>query len=99
MSGILIDNIFVVFGNQTFKQTVGIPMDTNCAPLLADLSLLFHDAEFIPKFLHEKSKPLVVAFNSIFRYIDDVLSINNDQLYSYVDSIYPSELEITKNTT
>jgi hypothetical protein len=35
-----------------------------------------------------------VAFNSTFRYIDDVLSINNDRFHSYVDSIYPSELEI-----
>jgi hypothetical protein len=39
-----------------------------------------------------------VAFNSTFRYFDDVLSINNDQFHSYVDSIYPSELEI-KDTT
>jgi hypothetical protein len=39
-----------------------------------------------------------VAFNSTFRYIDDVLSINNDQFHSYVDSIYPSELEM-KDTT
>jgi hypothetical protein len=35
-----------------------------------------------------------MAFNSTFRYIDDVLSINNDQFHSYIDSIYPSELEI-----
>jgi hypothetical protein len=39
MLGFLIDNIFVVFGNQIFQQTVGIPMGTNCAPLLADLFL------------------------------------------------------------
>jgi hypothetical protein len=40
--------------------------------------------------------------NSTFRYIDDVLSINNDQFHSYVDSIYPNELEIkdaTKSST
>jgi hypothetical protein len=35
-----------------------------------------------------------VAFNSIFRYIDGVSSINGDQFHSYVDSIYPNELEI-----
>jgi hypothetical protein len=41
-----------------------------------------------------------VAFKSTFRYIDDALhvSINNDQFHSYVDSIYPGELEI-KDTT
>jgi hypothetical protein len=35
-----------------------------------------------------------MTFNLTFRYIDDVFSINNDQFHSYVDSIYPSELEI-----
>jgi hypothetical protein len=39
-----------------------------------------------------------VVFNSTFRYIDDVLSINYDQFHSYIGSIYPSELEI-KDTT
>jgi hypothetical protein len=39
MLGFLIDNIFAVFGNQIFQQTVGIPMGTNCAPLFADLFL------------------------------------------------------------
>jgi hypothetical protein len=42
----LIDNIFVSFGGTLFQQVVGIPMGTNCAPLLTDLpepvSLTFH---------------------------------------------------------
>ena len=37
MLGFLIDNIYVVFGDQVFQQSVGIPMGINCAPLLADL--------------------------------------------------------------
>ena len=32
----LIDNIFVEFGGRIFQQIIGIPMRTNCAPLLAD---------------------------------------------------------------
>ena len=72
----LIDNIFVVFGNHVFQQSVGIPMGTHCAPLLADLFSYSYEAEFIQKLLHEKKKSLAVAFNSTFRYIDDVLSIN-----------------------
>jgi hypothetical protein len=39
-----------------------------------------------------------MAFNSTFRYIYDVLSINNDRFHSYVNFIYPSELDI-KDTT
>jgi hypothetical protein len=73
-------------------------MSTNCAPLLADLCLYFYKTEFIQKLLHEKNKLLAVAFNSTFRYIDDVLSIIKDQFHSHVDCIYPNELDI-KDTT
>jgi hypothetical protein len=69
-------------------------MGTNCTPLLADLFLYSYEGEFIQKLLHEKNKPLAVTFNSTCRYTDVVLSINNHQFHSYVDSIYPSELEI-----
>jgi hypothetical protein len=37
MIGSLEDNIYVVFGDQVFQQSVDIPIGTNCAPLLADL--------------------------------------------------------------
>ena len=33
----LLHNIFVKFGGRIFQQTIGIPMGTNCALLLADL--------------------------------------------------------------
>jgi hypothetical protein len=46
--GFLVDNIYVVFGDQIFKQSVGIPMNTNYAHLSADLSLYSNVAEFVP---------------------------------------------------
>jgi hypothetical protein len=46
----LIDNIFVLFGGRVFQQTVGIPMGTNCAPLLADLFLYSYEEDFIQGF-------------------------------------------------
>jgi hypothetical protein len=43
--GFLVDNIYVVFGDQAFQQSVGIPMGTNnCAPLLADLFSYSYEA-------------------------------------------------------
>ena len=42
----LIDNIFVQFGGRLFRQVIGIPMGTNCAPLLADLFLYSYENEF-----------------------------------------------------
>jgi hypothetical protein len=35
----LIDSISIIFGERVFPQTFGIPMGTNCAPLVADLFL------------------------------------------------------------
>ena len=43
----LIDNIFVQFGGRLFRQVIGIPMGTNCAPLLADLFLYSYENEFL----------------------------------------------------
>jgi hypothetical protein len=41
---------------------------------------------------------LAVSFNHTFRYIDDVLSINNHNSHNYVHLIYTDELEIKDNT-
>ena len=35
----LLDNIYIRFSTKLYKQIVGIPMCTNCAPLVADLFL------------------------------------------------------------
>ena len=92
MLDFLIDNIFVTFGGRVFQQTVGIPMGTNCAPLLADLFLYYYEADFMQELLRKKDKKLALS------YIDDVLSLNNSKFGDYVEHIYPIELEI-KDTT
>ena len=92
------DNIFVVFAGKVFQQTVGIPMGTNCAPLLADIFLYSYEADFIQSLLSTGKKHLASRFNLTYRYIDYVLSINNPEFENYLDQIYPAELEI-KDTT
>ena len=88
----LIDNIFVEFGGRIFQQTFGIPMGTNCAPLLADLFL--YEAEFVQSLLQAGKKHLAQQFNFTYRYIDDVLSLKNAKFAEYLEVIYPRELEI-----
>jgi hypothetical protein len=56
MLEILIDNIFAMFGGRVFQQTVAIPMDTNSAPLLADLFLYSYEANFIQGLLKKNEK-------------------------------------------
>ena len=49
-------------------------------------------------FSRKNEKKLARSFNFTFRYIDDVLLLNNYRLGDFVHRIYPIELEI-KDTT
>jgi hypothetical protein len=83
----LIDNIFAMFGGRVFQQTVGIPMGTNCSPLLVNLFLYSYEADFIQGLLKKNEKKLTRSFKFMFRYIDDVLSLNNSRFGDFVDRI------------
>ena len=77
---------------------IGIPMGTNCAPLLAYLFLHTYEADCLQGLLKNKDRKLSQTFNSSFRYIDDVLWLNNSQFGDYLYGIYPNELQV-KDTT
>ena len=84
---------------KVFQQIIGIPMGTNCAPLLADIFLYSYEGElFIQSLLSAGKKRLTSKFNFTYRYIDDVLSMNNPDFENYLGQMYPPELEI-KDTT
>jgi hypothetical protein len=93
----LVDNIYVEFGKTLHKQTIGIPMGMCCAPLLANLFLMSYEYQFMES-LEKENKFHAKLFNSTFRYIDDLISLNNTIFEQYLDKIYPPELSITKET-
>ena len=43
----LLDNIFIRFGSKLYRRIVGIPMGTNCAPLVGDLFLFRYERDFM----------------------------------------------------
>ena len=90
----LIDIIFIIFSGRVFQQSVGIPMGTKCAPLLAHLFFYSYEADFIQRLLKKNEKKLARSFT--FTY--DIISLNNSRFGDFVDRIYPIELEI-KDTT
>ena len=63
----LVDNIYVRFGGQLFRQMVGIPIRTNCAPLLADLFLYSCENELLDKLIKEGKRKL--AKGSIYHIV------------------------------
>ena len=73
-------------------------MGTNCYPLLADIFLYSYKVEFIQSLLSTRKKQLASRSNFTYRYIDDVLSINNQEFKNYLGQMYPAELGI-KDTT
>ena len=96
----LLDNIFIQFGTNLYRQAVGIPMGTNCAPLGADLFLFCYERNFIMSLSDDKQADVIDAFNTTSRYWDDILNINNVYFDNMVSQIYPSELQLNKaNTT
>ena len=73
-------------------------MDTNCAPLLADIFLYSYEAELIQSLLSTGKKKIASQFNFTYRYIDDVLSINNQDFENYLSQMLPAELDIKDKT-
>ena len=61
----LLDNIFIRFGIKLYRQTTGIPMGTNCAPLVADLFLFCYERDFMKSVSRENQTDIIVAFNSL----------------------------------
>ena len=52
----LLDNMYIRFGTKSYRQLVGIPMGTNCAPLVADFFLFCYERDFMTFFFLTLSK-------------------------------------------
>ena len=92
----LLDNIFIRFGTKLYRQTIGFPMGTNCAPLVADLFLFCYERDFMKS---ENQADIIESFNSTSRYLDDLLNIDNIYFDQMMDRIYPRELQLNRTNS
>ena len=60
----LLNNIFIRFGTKLYRQTIGIPIGINCAPLVADLFLFCYERDFMKSLSRENQVDIIEAFNS-----------------------------------
>ena len=95
----LLDNIYIRFGTKLYRQIVGIPMGTNCAPLVADLFLFCYESDFMTPLSDFKRAEIIEAFKSTSRYLDDFLNIDIPYFEGMVNRIYPPELQLNKANT
>ena len=59
----LLDNTYIRFGNKLYRQIVGIPMGTNCAPLVADLFLFCYERDFMTSLSGDDQADIIGAFH------------------------------------
>ena len=85
-------------GSKLYRQIVGIPMGTNCAPLVVDLFLFLfcYESDYMLSLSEDNHSGVIEAFNSTSRYLDDLLDIDNNVFDSMVNHIYPSEHQLNK---
>ena len=74
-------------------------LDTNCAPLVADLFLFCYERDFMKDLSSDNQADVIKAYNSTSRYLDDLLNIDNPYFEGMVSQIYPSELQLDKANT
>ena len=80
------------FGTKLYRQIVGIPMCTNCAPFVADLFLFYCERDFMTSLPDVKQAEIIEAFKSTSRY----QNIDNPYVEGIVNRIYPPELQLKK---
>ena len=73
-------------------------MGTDCAPVVANLFLFAYEYEFM-KGLLKDNITLAIKFSNTYRYIDDLLCINNKDFELSISDIYPKELILKKTNT
>jgi hypothetical protein len=93
----VVDNTYFQFGGDVYKQIIGVPMGTDCAPLVANLTLFSYEFDFMTKCMKTKRFEVLRKLQYCFRYIDDISVINDDDYFETIwKEIYPSSLTLKK---
>ena len=90
------DNVFIRFGTKLYRETVGIPMGTNCPPLVADLFPFCYERDFMKSLSRNNKADIIEAFNLTSKYLDDLLNTDNIYFDQMVYRIYPTELQLNR---
>ena len=95
----LLLNCYFTVGPKIFCRIIGIPMGSDSAPFFANLFLYFYESKWMNEL---KKNDLIKARKicNIFRFIDDLNSINDGgEFESNYSNIYPEELQLGKENT
>ena len=86
-----IQETYVTFAGQVFQQVLGCPQGGSHSPVLATLTLTGLEFDFIKA---EYMKSNAKQFNTIIRFVDDILFLNCPNFIQLARKIYPVELPL-----
>ena len=93
----VVSNTYFQFGGRVYKQVIGIPMGTDCAPWIANLTLFAYEFVFLTNRLKANDFQVCRKLRFSFRYIDDISVVNDDgEFERQYRQIYPSTLTLKK---
>ena len=93
----LIDNSFIISNGNIYKQVIGIPMGSNAGPHIANIYLHQYEHKYFTYLYENNSLLELKRMQHIFRYQDDLLSLNDlGYLEEVISRIYSPEMIVSK---
>ena len=91
----IIDNSYVLFQNNVYRQVIGIPMGTNCPPFLANIFLHQYEYDYLVKLVERNDVETARMLSHTYRYQDDCIAINVKGTFGdHYFNIYPPEMTL-----
>ncbi len=96
MTSWLLKNSVFICGDLVVRQNIGIPMGTDCAPYIANITLAMMEFTFIQNLIKSNFRDCR-KLRYVFRMIDDITVFNDDKYFgNNVDKIYPKTLQLLR---
>ena len=96
----VIDNSYVLFQGKIYRQVIGIPMGTNCAPYFANIFLHEYEYDYIYQLILNNDIKTATHLSRMFRYQDDCIVFNDDDDFNnHFILMYPSEMVLKCTNT
>ena len=89
----IVSSAYITYHGEVFRQVVGVPMGTNCAPFLANIYLHYYEYNYIKLLVHKGEINTAKEIANTFRYQDDCVALNDNGAFAkHFNKIYPQEM-------
>ena len=73
----LIDNAYIIFDGNVYRQSIGIPMGTNAGPHVANIYVHQYENDYFNYLYINNMKGELSKLQHVFRFQDDLISFND----------------------